>query len=55
MNKKIVIEAVKMIRDQCSITSCDDCCFTNYKGNCVLTEELMGAPSDYEVENLEEC
>ena len=52
MNKKIVVEAVKNIKNQCSTTSCDECCFTNYKGNCVLTEELMGAPSDYEVENL---
>ena len=44
-----------MIRDQCNTTSCDECCFTNYKGNCVLIGELTGAPSDYDVENLEEC
>lgn len=55
MNKKVVIEAVKIISDQCSTTSCDECCFTNSKGNCLLTEELIGAPSDYEVENLEGC
>lgn len=54
MNKQRVIDAITIIKNECDITSCDYCCF-NKNGDCKLTQELIGAPCAYEVEELEEC
>lgn len=54
MNKKNVISAVKVIKDECASSSCDDCVFCTKGGECKLAEELIGVPSKIKIEELEE-
>ena len=55
MNKERVIEAVKVIKEECALSSCEYCDFCNKKGDCVLSVELIGAPSEIDIEELEIC
>ena len=55
MNKERVLEAVRVIKEECDTSSCEYCDFCNSKGDCVLSDELIGAPSCIEIEILEEC
>ncbi|MBE6050631.1 MAG: hypothetical protein E7214_08250 [Clostridium sp.] len=55
MNKERVLEVVKILIDECSSSSCEYCDFCNAKGDCVLADELIGAPSAIDIEKLEEC
>ena len=55
MDKQRVIEAVTIIKNECDVTSCDYCCFCTKDGDCRLTQELIGAPCAYDIEELEEC
>lgn len=54
MNKDRVIEAIKILIDECNSSSCDYCDF-NREGNCILAVELGSSPCSIEIENLEEC
>lgn len=55
MDAREVIKAVKFIKDSCAVTSCDYCDFCDKDNNCVLADELIGAPSEIEIEILEQC
>ena len=55
MDAREVIKAVKFIKDSCAVTSCEDCDFANEDGDCVLNNEVEGAPCNYDIEVLEEC
>lgn len=55
MNKQRVLEAVRVLIEECGSSSCDNCDFCNKKGDCVLADELIGAPSSIDIEVLEEC
>lgn len=55
MDKQRVIEAVKIIKNECGATSCDYCDFCNDEGDCTLQYELMTAPAEIDIEVLEEC
>lgn len=50
-----VIKAIKFIKDSCAITSCEHCEFCDRNMNCVLSDELVGAPCEYDIDLLEEC
>ena len=54
MNKDRVIEAIRILIDECYLSSCDYCDF-NGKGECILAVELGNSPCSIEIENLEEC
>lgn len=54
MDKKRVICAVRAIKDECAMTSCDECCFCDGHGDCKLSFEIGNvAPSEIDVEELE--
>lgn len=55
MDKQRVLEAVKVIKEECALSSCDNCDFSNKDGDCVLQYELMTDPAEIEIEVLEEC
>lgn len=55
MNKERVLEAVRVIKEECDTTVCEHCDFCNRKGDCVLSDELIGAPCSIDIEILEEC
>ena len=48
----MVLKAIKYIRDECSITSCDECEFSTKDGDCKLTEELSGSPCSIDIERV---
>lgn len=53
MNEVNVLKALQIIQDECNSSSCDECGF-NKAGDCLLGQELFGAPSDIDIEYLEE-
>ena len=53
MNKDLVIEALKIIQNECSKSSCDFCPFSK-DGDCELSKEIFGAPCSYDIDYLEE-
>lgn len=54
MDKSMVLKAIKYIKDECSVTSCDECDFCSKNGECILAMELGNSPCSIEIEYIVE-
>ena len=54
MDKIMVLKSIKYMKDECNVTSCDECDFCSKDGECILAMEFGSSPCSIEIEDIVE-